>query len=145
MGERSSSWWRRATYRNPGEPGPAFRYLYVQPTARSVPAASSSTETAPAEWHRSHRTSAPAATAHSATSFTPAATPSVTRAAPGLPPALGAAIDRCLKPDPGDRFADGEALAVASALLIEPVTTTFNPSRTATSRARRSSSAVDCG
>ena len=41
--------------------------------------------------------------------------PSVTRAAPGLPPALGAAIDRCLARDPEDRFADGEALADALA------------------------------
>ncbi len=39
--------------------------------------------------------------------------PSVMRAAPGLPPALGAAIDRCLARDPADRFADGEALAAA--------------------------------
>jgi eukaryotic-like serine/threonine-protein kinase len=39
--------------------------------------------------------------------------PSVMRAAPGLPPALGAAIDRCLARDPVDRFADGEALAEA--------------------------------
>ena len=37
--------------------------------------------------------------------------PSVMRAAPGLPPALGAAIDRCLARDPAARFADGEALA----------------------------------
>jgi serine/threonine-protein kinase len=35
------------------------------------------------------------------------------RAAPGLPPALGAAIDRCLVRDPAGRFADGEALAAA--------------------------------
>ena len=41
--------------------------------------------------------------------------PSVTRAAPGLPPALGAAIDRCLARDPAGRFADGEALAEALA------------------------------
>ena len=41
--------------------------------------------------------------------------PSVTRAAPGLPPALGAAIDQCLARDPDDRFADGEALAAALA------------------------------
>ncbi len=39
--------------------------------------------------------------------------PSVMRAAPGLPPALGAAIDRCLARDPARRFADGEALAEA--------------------------------
>ena len=41
--------------------------------------------------------------------------PSVMRAAPGLPPALGAAIDRCLTRDPAGRFADGEALAEALA------------------------------
>ena len=41
--------------------------------------------------------------------------PSVTRAAPGLPPALGAAIDRCLARDRAGRFADGEALAEALA------------------------------
>ena len=41
------------------------------------------------------------------------AAPSVMRAAPGLPPALGAAIDRCLARDPAARFADGEALAEA--------------------------------
>jgi serine/threonine protein kinase len=41
------------------------------------------------------------------------APPSVMRAAPGLPPALGAAIDRCLARDPEERFADGEALAAA--------------------------------
>jgi serine/threonine-protein kinase len=39
--------------------------------------------------------------------------PSVMHAAPGLPIALGAAIDRCLARDPDDRFADGEALAEA--------------------------------
>jgi len=42
-------------------------------------------------------------------------TPSVMRAAPGLPAALGAAIDQCLARDPADRFADGEALAAALA------------------------------
>lgn len=41
--------------------------------------------------------------------------PSVMRAAPGLPPALGAAIDRCLAREPEERFADGEALADALA------------------------------
>ena len=41
--------------------------------------------------------------------------PSVMRAAPGLPPALGAAIDRCLARDADLRFADGEALADALA------------------------------
>jgi serine/threonine-protein kinase len=40
---------------------------------------------------------------------------SVMRAAPGLPPALGSAIDRCLTRDPAGRFADGEALAEALA------------------------------
>ena len=40
---------------------------------------------------------------------------SVMRAAPGLPPALGAAIDRCLTRDPAGRFPDGEALADALA------------------------------
>jgi hypothetical protein len=41
------------------------------------------------------------------------APPSVMRAAPGLPPALGAAIDRCLARDPAGRFTDGEELAAA--------------------------------
>ncbi len=41
--------------------------------------------------------------------------PGVHTAAPGLPPALGAAIDRCLALDPDDRFPDGEALAAALA------------------------------
>ena len=43
------------------------------------------------------------------------APPSVMRAAPGLPLALGAAIDQCLARDPEGRFADGEALADALA------------------------------
>jgi predicted Ser/Thr protein kinase len=43
------------------------------------------------------------------------AAPSVAQKAPGLPPALGAAIDRCLAHDPARRFADGEALAAALA------------------------------
>ena len=43
------------------------------------------------------------------------APPAVLRAAPGLPPALGAAIDRCLARDPAARFPDGEALAAALA------------------------------
>ena len=43
------------------------------------------------------------------------APPSVARSAPGLPPALAAAIDRCLARDPASRFADGEALAAALA------------------------------
>ena len=42
---------------------------------------------------------------------------SVMRAAPGLPPALGAVIDRCLARDPAERFSDGEALAAA---LVPP-------------------------
>jgi len=40
---------------------------------------------------------------------------SAMRAAPGLPPALAAAIDRCLARDPAARFADGEAMAAALA------------------------------
>lgn len=43
------------------------------------------------------------------------APPSVVRAAPGLPPALVATIDRCLERDPSRRFVDGEALAAALA------------------------------
>jgi serine/threonine-protein kinase len=43
------------------------------------------------------------------------AAPSALVAAPGLPPALGAAIDRCLARDPEGRFPDGEALAAALA------------------------------
>ncbi|MDB4884430.1 MAG: protein kinase [Gemmatimonadetes bacterium] len=43
------------------------------------------------------------------------APPSVMQAAPGLPPALAAAIDRCLARDPAGRFTDGEALAAALA------------------------------
>ena len=41
--------------------------------------------------------------------------PSLVRAAPGVPPAFAAAIDRCLALDPADRFPDGEALAAALA------------------------------
>ena len=41
--------------------------------------------------------------------------PGVMRVAPGLPLALGEAIDRCLARDPDARFADGEALAAALA------------------------------
>ena len=48
------------------------------------------------------------------------AAPSVMRAAPGLPPALGTAIDRCLARDPVSRFADGEALAAALAPAPDP-------------------------
>jgi eukaryotic-like serine/threonine-protein kinase len=38
---------------------------------------------------------------------------SVTRVAPGLPPSLAAAIDRCLAHDPAERFPNGEMLAEA--------------------------------
>lgn len=41
--------------------------------------------------------------------------PGVLQAAPGLPPALAATIDRCLARDPADRFPDGEAMATALA------------------------------
>jgi serine/threonine-protein kinase len=43
------------------------------------------------------------------------AAPGVVRAAPGLPPALAATIDRCLARDPAERFPDGEAMAAALA------------------------------
>jgi predicted Ser/Thr protein kinase len=43
------------------------------------------------------------------------APPGVLRAAPGLPPALADAIDRCLDRDPAGRFPDGEAMAAALA------------------------------
>ncbi|MEP6620183.1 MAG: serine/threonine-protein kinase [bacterium] len=43
------------------------------------------------------------------------APPGVQRVAPGLPPALAAAIDRCLSRDPAGRFPDGEAMAAALA------------------------------
>lgn len=43
------------------------------------------------------------------------ASPGVVRAAPGLPPALAHAIDRCLERDPTRRFMDGEAMAAALA------------------------------
>ena len=45
--------------------------------------------------------------------------PTVMRAAPGLPPALGSAIDRCLARDPEERFTDGEALADALVPAME--------------------------
>jgi serine/threonine-protein kinase len=45
--------------------------------------------------------------------------PTVMKAAPGLPTALAAAIDRCLARDPEDRFEDGEALAAALAPSLE--------------------------
>jgi hypothetical protein len=48
------------------------------------------------------------------------APPGVLRAAPGLPPALAAAIDRCLDRDPANRFPDGEALAAALAPTPDP-------------------------
>ena len=60
---------------------------------------------------------------------------SVMRVAPGLPPALGAAIDRCLARDPSVRFADGESLADA---LVPPADT--RPVLPATLRAWVSSS-----
>jgi hypothetical protein len=41
--------------------------------------------------------------------------PGVARVAPGVPPAIAAAIDRCLERNPADRFSDGEALADALA------------------------------
>src|SRR3954468_15210215 len=41
--------------------------------------------------------------------------PGVTRVAPGLPPELASAIDRCLDRDPAARFVDGEAMAAALA------------------------------
>lgn len=44
---------------------------------------------------------------------------SVLHVAPGLPSALGAAIDRCIHADPERRFQDGEALA--SALTPPPI------------------------
>jgi serine/threonine protein kinase len=47
------------------------------------------------------------------------APPSVTTRAPGIPPVLGAAIDRCLALDPEERFQDGEALAAALAPQAE--------------------------
>ena len=47
------------------------------------------------------------------------APPGVLRAAPGLPPALAAAIDRCLARDPAERFPDGEAMAAALAPAAE--------------------------
>jgi len=43
------------------------------------------------------------------------APPSVASVAPGLPSAIGAAINKCLSRDPAERFADGEALAAALA------------------------------
>jgi serine/threonine protein kinase len=44
---------------------------------------------------------------------------SVMRASPGLPPALGAAIDKCLARDPEQRFTDGEALAESLAPQLD--------------------------
>ncbi len=43
------------------------------------------------------------------------AAPAIVRAAPGLPAALAATIDRCLMRDPAQRFQDGEAMAAALA------------------------------
>ncbi len=45
--------------------------------------------------------------------------PSILGAAPGLPPSLGAAIDRCLAREPEARFMDGEELAEALAPATE--------------------------
>ncbi|HEU4828479.1 MAG TPA: serine/threonine-protein kinase [Gemmatimonadales bacterium] len=45
--------------------------------------------------------------------------PGVSGAAPGLPPALAAAIDRCLDRDPASRFQDGETMAAALAPTSE--------------------------
>ena len=45
--------------------------------------------------------------------------PTVMDAAPGLPPALGMVIDRCVAADPVKRFQDGEALADALAPRLE--------------------------
>ena len=45
--------------------------------------------------------------------------PGVMRVAPGLPLALGEAIDRCLARDPDARFADGEALAATLAPAVD--------------------------
>ena len=53
----------RVTYRKAGAPGPPFRCLYVQPTARSSRAGPRGTGTEPAECDRSHSTSAPASCA----------------------------------------------------------------------------------
>lgn len=47
------------------------------------------------------------------------AAPAVVRVAPGLPPTLSAAIDKCLQRDPALRFSDGEALASALAPTAE--------------------------
>ncbi len=41
--------------------------------------------------------------------------PSVMSVAPGIPPALATAIDRCLDRDPAQRFTDGEAMAASLA------------------------------
>jgi serine/threonine-protein kinase len=41
------------------------------------------------------------------------APPSIMQVAPGVPPALAAAIDRCLALDPAARFPDGETMAAA--------------------------------
>lgn len=51
------------------------------------------------------------------TSSVPARQVRVAEAAPGLPPAFAAAIDRCMELDPALRFCDGEALAAA---LVAP-------------------------
>ena len=46
--------------------------------------------------------------------------PSVMRVAPGIPPGLAAAIDRCLHRDPAGRFPDGETMAAALAPTLDP-------------------------
>ncbi|MDP9177015.1 MAG: serine/threonine protein kinase [Gemmatimonadota bacterium] len=48
------------------------------------------------------------------------APPSVVLVAPGVPPALAAAIDRCLRRDPAARFPDGETMAAALAPTPDP-------------------------
>ena len=56
IGWRSVACRSRRTNRNAGAPGPALRYLYVQPTASSTRASRSRTGTAPAECERSQTT-----------------------------------------------------------------------------------------
>jgi serine/threonine-protein kinase len=70
--------------------------------------------------------------------------PGVLGVAPGLPPALGAAIDRCLARDPDDRFSDGEALAEA---LVPAMDTrpALPPTLRAWLGARNPSSCRHCG
>src|SRR5690606_27772150 len=49
MGEESLFCIFLLTYKNPCEPGPPLRYLYVQPIAKSTLHSSNSTRTEPAE------------------------------------------------------------------------------------------------